>query len=186
MSHEPWAVAEAQPEPSSVEQNMVPALTDAAEAVAASKPTNGVTEGAPADAVSSIIGEVRKSTLADLANGDHDAVVAHLAKGLGPHKFLARFSTTSQKSDTEPNPAALTTNGHVRGAEVSEPDGAASIVDDSTSSASTNGLRQDAPPAAEPVQENVSHQSAAKPPMTFEEFWAFMADKYPNELYESD
>ncbi|KAG9524719.1 hypothetical protein KCV07_g1864, partial [Aureobasidium melanogenum] len=165
---------------------MAPTFTDAAEVVATSKPTNEVTGGAPADAALANTGEARKSTLADLANGDRDAVFAHLAKGLGPHKFLARFSTTSQKSDTEPNPTALTTNGHVPGAEVSEPDGAASIVDDSTSFASTNGLRQDAPPAAEPVQENVSHQSAAKPLMTFEEFVAFRAAQYPNEEYESD
>ncbi|KAG9671629.1 hypothetical protein KCU99_g2960, partial [Aureobasidium melanogenum] len=130
-------------EPSSVEQNMAPAITDAAEAVAvaASEPTNGVTEGAPAltDAALSTTGEVRKSSLADLANGDRDAVVAHLAKGLGPHKLLSRSSTTSQ-SDTEPNTTALTTNGHVPGTEVSEPDGAASIVDESTSIASTNAV----------------------------------------------
>ncbi|KAH0043316.1 hypothetical protein KCU78_g598, partial [Aureobasidium melanogenum] len=55
-----------------LEQNMAPALTDAAEAVAASEPTNGVTEGAPADATLSTTGEVRKSSLADLANGDCD------------------------------------------------------------------------------------------------------------------
>ncbi|KAG9847434.1 hypothetical protein KCU98_g5967, partial [Aureobasidium melanogenum] len=139
-SEEPWAVAEVQPTPSSVGQNMALAITDAAEAVAASEPTNGVTEEAPADAAPSATGEVRKSSLADLANGDRDAVVAHLAKRLGPHKFLARSSTISQKSDTEPNAAALTTNGHVPNTEVSEPDGAASVVDDSTSIASTNAV----------------------------------------------
>ncbi|KAH0171888.1 hypothetical protein KCU67_g1960, partial [Aureobasidium melanogenum] len=44
-------------------------------------------------------------------------------------------------------------------------------------------LRQGAPPTAAPVQENVSHQSAAKPIKTFDEF---MADQRPNEAYDSD
>ncbi|KAH0402959.1 hypothetical protein KCU89_g2619, partial [Aureobasidium melanogenum] len=79
---------------------MAPALTDAAEAVAASEPTNGVTEGAPADATLATTSEVRKSSLADLANGDCD----------------------------------------VPSTEVSEPDSAASVIDDSTSFVSTNAV----------------------------------------------
>ncbi|KAG9529798.1 hypothetical protein KCU93_g3231, partial [Aureobasidium melanogenum] len=125
-------------EPSSVEQNMAPEAV----AVAASEPTNGSTEGAPAltDAALSTTGEVRKSSLADLANGDRDAVIAHLATHMGPHKLLSRFSSITQKSDAEPNGTASITNGHAPNTKVSEPDGAASVVDDSTSIASTNAV----------------------------------------------
>ncbi|KAG9946645.1 hypothetical protein KCU85_g6346, partial [Aureobasidium melanogenum] len=130
-SDEPWAVAETQPQPSSVEKHMAPpTIADAAEAVA---------EETPADAALSAVNEVRKSSLADLANGDRDAVVAHLTKGLGPHRLLSRSSTTSQKSDAELMSAVSITNG-IAHTEVSEPDGAASVVDDSTSITSTNAV----------------------------------------------
>lgn len=142
-TEDPWGVNKAQPEPSSVEQNMAPAITDAAETVAADEPTGGTTEETPAnsaDAAPSAQSEVHKSSLADLANGDRNAITAHLAQGLGPHKLLSRFASASQKSDAEPTGAASVTNGQAPNTEMSEPDGAASIVDDSTSVASTNAV----------------------------------------------
>ncbi|KAG9620464.1 hypothetical protein KCU86_g14368, partial [Aureobasidium melanogenum] len=119
---------------------MAPTITDAAEAVAANEFTEGVAGVTRADAAHSTTGEERKSSLADLANGDRDAVIAHLATHLGPHKLLSRFSSITQKSDAEPNGTASITDGHAPNTEVSEPDGAASVVDDSTSIASTNAV----------------------------------------------
>ncbi|KAH0367371.1 hypothetical protein KCU65_g4697, partial [Aureobasidium melanogenum] len=141
-SDDPWAVAETQPESSSVEQNMAPpAITDAVEAVAADERSGVVAEETSADAALIPANEVRKSSLADLANGDRDAVVAHLAeRRFGLHRLLPRFSSTSQESDApEPSGAVPTTNG-IAHTEVSEPDGAASVVDDSTSITSTNAV----------------------------------------------
>ncbi|KAG9690958.1 hypothetical protein KCU95_g8375, partial [Aureobasidium melanogenum] len=136
-SDDPWAIVE----PSSVEQDITPpTIADAAEAVVADQPTEGATSETPADALSTPVTEVRKSSLADLANGDRDAVVAHLTKGLGPHRLLSRSSTTSQKSEAESNGATSVTNAHAIYTEVSEPDGAASVADDSTSITSTNAI----------------------------------------------
>ncbi|KAH0345127.1 hypothetical protein KCU81_g4523, partial [Aureobasidium melanogenum] len=134
-SGDPWAIVE----PSSVEQDITPpTIADAAEAVVAEQPTEGATSETPADALSTPVTEVRKSSLADLANGDLHVVKAHLAERLGPHRLLSRFSSTSQKSDTELNGATAVTNSIAPNTNVFEPDGAASIVDDSTSVASTN------------------------------------------------
>lgn len=140
-TEEPWGVAQAQPEPSSVNQTMAPTTTDAGEAINADEHTDGVTSESPAEAASLRTAEVRKSSLADLAKGDRNAAIAHLTQRLGPHRLLSRFSSTSQKSDPEPIGAIISiTTGNARRTEMSKSDGAASVVDDSTSVASTNAV----------------------------------------------
>lgn len=95
---------------------------------AADNKTSSVTTDTPVAPTSSVAAaspnarEVRKSSLADLTNGDRGAMNAHLAQRLGPHKFLSRFS---QKTDAE---SVDTVSGRAVQAEVSEPDGAASVV----------------------------------------------------------
>lgn len=138
-TEDPWG-AEVPPEPSSVEQNTAPTTTDTAGNVAADEPTGGIAEETPADAGPTAPSEVRKSSLADLANGDRNAITAHLAQGLGPHKLLSRFTSASRKFDTEPIGSVSITNGQAPNIETPEPDGAASVVDDSTSIASTNAV----------------------------------------------
>lgn len=136
-----WGATEAQPEPSAADDKIAPANT--AEVVAPDEPIGEVTGETTAvatspAAASPTASEVRKSSLADLTNGDREAITAHLAQGLGPHKLLSRF--TSQKSDAE----LPVTNGHAAHTEMSEPDGAASVVDDSTSNVSISaGVTKD-------------------------------------------
>jgi hypothetical protein len=115
-----WGATEVQPElsPVAVEDNSTPAI---AEFVATDEPAGELTAAASPTA-----SEVRKSSLADLTNGDRDAINSHLASGLGPHKLLSRFT---QKSDAELTVA----NGLAVHTDASEPDGAASVVDESIS-----------------------------------------------------
>ncbi|KAK6006930.1 hypothetical protein QM012_005938 [Aureobasidium pullulans] len=140
-SEDLWGAAEAQPEPAPIEQNMVAAIADTAEAIAANQVAGGATNEIPAEVASST--GVRKSSFADLANGDHTVITANFAQRLGPHKLLPRFSgtSTSQKTDSKRNSIVSMTNGHALNTELSEPDGAASVVDDdSTSMASTDAM----------------------------------------------
>jgi hypothetical protein len=116
-----WGATEAQPELSTfaVQDDTTPTI---AEVVATDEPAGELTAAA-----SPTTSEVRKSSLADLTNGDRDAINSHLANGWGPHKLLSRF--TSQKPDAE----LTVPGGHVVHIDASEPDGAASVVDESIS-----------------------------------------------------
>jgi hypothetical protein len=118
-----WGTTEAQPElsPVAVEDNSTPAI---AEVVATNEPVGELTE--TTTSASPTASEVRKSSLADLTNGDRDAISSHLASGLGPHKLLSRFT---QKSDAE----LTVVNDLATHTDASEPDGAASVVDESVS-----------------------------------------------------
>lgn len=125
-----WGAAQAQPELSPVTDNKTaPGVT---EVTVADEPTGGTTS--PMPMTSPTASEVRKSSLADLTNGDRNAINAHLAQRLGPHKFLSRF--TSQKTDAELADTAHAV--YAAHADLSEPDGAASVVGDSSSDVSTN------------------------------------------------
>jgi hypothetical protein len=144
-----WDATEAQPELSSVaEDKTTPTIGDA-DVIATDEPSGELTGETTLDAASpsaaSPTSEMRKSSLADLANGDRGAISAHLVSGLGPHKFLTRF--TSQKSDAQHTDVVTNghaehtdavTNGHAAHTASSEPDGAASVVDDSTSNVLTS------------------------------------------------
>jgi hypothetical protein len=136
-----WDVTEAQPELSPVAEDK----TADADVVATDEPSGELTLDAASPSAASPSSEVRKSSLADLTNGDRGAISAHLASGLGPHKLLSRF--TNQKFDAQHTTAATNghtadtdavTNGHATHNGSSEPDGAASVVDDSTSNVSTS------------------------------------------------
>jgi hypothetical protein len=138
-----WGVTETQPELSTVAEIKI---ADA-DVVATDEPSGELTLDAASPSAASPSSEVRKSSLADLTNGDRDAISAHLASGLGPHKLLPRF--TDQKSDAQHTDAVTNghvehtdavTNGHAAHNGSSEPDGAASVVDDSTSNVSTSAV----------------------------------------------
>ncbi|THW78283.1 hypothetical protein D6D17_10199 [Aureobasidium pullulans] len=107
---------------------------DAADAANFTADDDSIVELAPPTA------EARKITLADLTNGDREAVTAHLAMGLGPHKLLSRFAgdKSAPTSSTEPNVTAS----------LDESDGAASDVDtaSSSSAASLLSTTEPAPP----------------------------------------
>jgi hypothetical protein len=149
-----WNATEAQPELSAADDKVAPANT--AGVVAPDEPTGEVTGETTAGATSPTAAsptasEVRKSSLADLTNGDREAITAHLAQGLGPHKLLSRF--TNQKPDAEPT----ITNGHAAHTEMSEPDGAASVVDDSTSNVSISaGVTKDERSQTAPDLDNLN------------------------------
>jgi hypothetical protein len=142
-----WDATEVQPELSSVtEDKITPTIADA-DVVATGEPTGELTGETTLDAASpsaaSPSSEVRKSSLADLTNGDRVA----FTQGFGPHKLLSRF--TSQKSDAQHTDVVTNghaehtdavTNGHAAHTASSEPDGAASVVDDSTSNVSTSAV----------------------------------------------
>jgi len=120
-----WGTAEAQPELSTVVDQKIDPVTGTTitEVVAANEPTTGLTGETTVDPSTS---EVRKSSLADLTNGDRNAINAHLAQRLGPHKFLSRY--IKQKDDA----------GLVDTVSEPEPDGAASVVGGSSSNVSTS------------------------------------------------
>jgi hypothetical protein len=139
-----WDVTEAQPELSPVAEDKI---ADADVVAATDEPSGELTLDAASPSAASPSSEVRKSSLADLTNGDRDAISAHLASGLGPHKLLSRF--TDQKSDAQHTDAVTNghaahtdavTNGHAAHTGSSEPDGAASVVDDSNSNVSTSAV----------------------------------------------
>jgi hypothetical protein len=131
-----WVATEAQPELSSVAEDKIAPIIADADIVATEEPSGELTGETTLDAASpsaaSPTSEVRKSSLADLTNGDRVA----FTQGFGPHKLLSRF--TSQKSDAQHTD--VVTNGHAAHTASSEPDGAASVVDDSTSNASTSAV----------------------------------------------
>ncbi|KAH0293512.1 hypothetical protein M436DRAFT_59702 [Aureobasidium namibiae CBS 147.97] len=132
-----WGTAEAQPE-------LSPVADHKTDPVAAEEPTAGLTSEITVDPSSSVAAaspttsEVRKSSLADLTNGDREAINAHLAKRLGPHKFLSRY--IKQKDDAELADTVIdhAMNGHAAHTDMSEPDGAASVVGGSSSNLSTS------------------------------------------------
>ena len=120
-----WGAAQTQPELSPNTNNKTaPVIT---EVVAANESTVEPTGETVVDPTSPLASE-RKSSLAELANGDRGAINALLAQGLGPHKFLSRY--TNQKS----------VNNHAAQAELFEPDGAASVVDSSGFNVSTSAV----------------------------------------------
>jgi hypothetical protein len=121
-------VVELQSKPSSVAEDKN--LSTSAQVVAPDEPSNEST-GITAAATSSTASDVRKSSLADLTNGDRVAINAHLAQGLGPHKLLSRFA--SQKSNAKHTHTGFVRSDHAALNDASKPDSIASVVDDSIS-----------------------------------------------------
>jgi hypothetical protein len=79
-------VAEPQSKPSPVAEDK--SLSTSVQVVAPDEPSSEST-GSTAAATCPTASDVRKSSLADLTNGDRVAINAHLAQGLGPHKLSA-------------------------------------------------------------------------------------------------
>jgi hypothetical protein len=81
-----WDVVEDHNKPATLHENSAPGSDKAVPAAAAA-----------------VAVEMRKSSLADLTNGDRDAITAHLARGLGPHQFLSRYSAAEGKMSPKAN-----------------------------------------------------------------------------------
>lgn len=126
-AQESWSTAEAQPELSPVADDKIDPITgettvDPPSSVAAAPPTS----------------EVRKSSLADLTNGDRNVINAHLAQRLGPHKFLSRYIKQKDDAGLADTVEDHAMNGHAAHTDMSEPGGAASVVGGSGSNLSTS------------------------------------------------